>query len=338
MTWAAAIAVSTVFLHQHYLADIAGAIALTAGGMMLVHPRVESPELLRAVRLEMTCLAEMLRFARRDARYLVVALGIYGRSLFRWRRLRGIRAGFCLMQQLDDILDGDRPSPVEPLEVAEDVLRQMRCWSFDDSSAGRLARCLWEETARFENGDDLRRQVMGLIEVMQRDRVRARDRLLLSREELRDHHRATFHSAVNLMLVFGGAELRARDVPDLIELFGWCSTMRDLREDMKKGLVNIPASVVQEAEAQGLRSLDFDSALGTPAMRSWMAAEHERAKDLLKRSDETLSRLARRRGAALLRMFHRSIQRFESRIARRHEWLEAAPPRAGRSLHRHTGP
>jgi hypothetical protein len=120
---------------------------------------------------------------------------------------------------------------------------------------------------------------------MQRDRFHVKDGLLLTEGELRIPHRLTFHHAVNLMLVLGDTQVRAADVPSLIEAFGCCSVMRDLREDLEKGLVNVPLSVVERARSTGAVALDCGSLVGSPAVLQWLQAEHARAATHLDQSE-----------------------------------------------------
>ena len=51
-----------------------------------------------------------------------------------------------------------------------------------------------------------------------------------------------------------GSDVSSKDVPHLIDAFGWCSTMRDLEEDLEAGLINIPADTLAAA---GLDSGDL---------------------------------------------------------------------------------
>jgi membrane-associated phospholipid phosphatase len=325
LAWAAAIAASTLLLHQHYLADVVAGGLLAVLTMRGAYARAASPAFLRAVRVEALCLGEIYRFGRRHRRYLVVAAIVYRYSLTRWRAFRPIRVGFCFLQHVDDLLDGDRPADREPAEIVDDVVGQLQRGFFDERPLAALARCLWEDMARFEaRGDDPRGQLLALIGLMRRDRIRVRERLLLPEDELRAHLRQTFRHAVDLMLVLGGADVRAREVPDLVEAFGWCSTMRDLREDLAKGLVNVPAPVVAAARAGGATALGYEQLVASPAVRQWLEHEYRRALEHLDRADAQLARLDGRSGAAVLRLFHRSIGRFAARAAKAYAWPVAA--------------
>jgi membrane-associated phospholipid phosphatase/phytoene/squalene synthetase len=321
LLWALGIAVSTLLLHQHYVLDVVAGIGLAAGTMAWLHDRARAPGFLDAVRVEGLCLADFYRFTRRHRRYGVIAALLYRHSIPRWHARRAMRVAFCLLQHIDDLVDGDRPSAVEPLEIVDAVLDQMARDAFDETPLGVLGRCLWRDLAAFETGDDHpRAQVLALVRRMRFDRVRARDGLLLSSEDLRAHHRETFTHSVDLMLMLGGAALRARHAPDLIEALGWCSTIRDLRDDVEKGLVNIPAPVLEAARSRGLSAVRHDVLVDTPAVREWMREEHGRATAHLDAFETELAGLGKRSGVSVLRLFHRSIRRIADREARTHGW------------------
>jgi phytoene/squalene synthetase len=149
--------------------------------------------------------------------------------------------------------------------------------------------------------------------VMRRDRCRTVDHALWSGEELREHHGKTFSLSLNLLLAARGSDLRAADAPELVESLGWCSTMRDLREDLDAGLVNIPADVIGAARLDESHPVDLDTLLRSDAMRAWMASEYDRALALLDATQSRLDALRARPGVAILRIFTRSIRSFAVR-------------------------
>ena len=126
--------------------------------------------------------------------------------------------------------------------------------------------------------------------------------------------------AVIAVLAAAIADLRAQDAPDLIEAFGWCSTIRDLREDIEKGLVNIPATVIETARAEGLDGMEYDALVRATAVKQWMWNEYQRATRHLNRFENELLSLRGRNGVAILRLFHRSIRRFAETAAKTYGW------------------
>lgn len=305
--WAAAIATSTLLIHEHHLADVVAGALLAWGIWRFVAARASRADFLEALRVEALCARELYHFSRRHPRYLLIALGLYRYSLPRWHATRVARTGFCFLQLVDDVLDGDRPIPGEPLEWVDALLVQLETgrWSDTDvaSTLGRVFLAgLGDEAAR---ADALR-----LVRIMRRDRERVLHRQELDAEALRAHHRDTFLLSVGLMLHVAGVDVRAPDAPALLEAFGWCSTLRDLREDLDKGLLNVPAEVSRAVRAEGLDPRRYEDLLGSVAGRAWVVAEHGRARALLDQSAVELAGLEGRSGVALLRLFHRSIEGF----------------------------
>jgi PAP2 superfamily len=227
--WAVAVAISTWLIREHHLADILGGIALAAICMAFLYPRLRTPG------VEVQCLWQCMRFSRRHIRYFVIFLAIYLPSLLHWRRYRAVRTGFCAAQWIDDLLDGDRPSDREPLEIVDELLEEMTRGTFSTHPLSRILAVLFMDL-----DDDARRDFMQLVRTMRRDRERVLAREVWPQNVLDAHHRTTFTLSVNLLLVTTGCRARASQVPSLIDALAWCSVFRDLDDDQRKGLNNIP--------------------------------------------------------------------------------------------------
>ncbi len=279
--WAIAVAVSAWLIWEHHLVDILGGIVLAAVSMTLIYPRLRHPG------AELQCVWQCMRFSRRHVRYFVIFLAIYAPSLLHWRRYRAVRTGFCAAQWIDDLLDGDRPAEREPLEIVDELLGEMTRGTF---SAGPLPQLV---AAFFAEVDaDAQRDFIALVRAMRVDRVRVLERAVWTADELSAHHRLTFALSVNLLLATAGSSARASEVPSLIDALAWCSVFRDLDEDLRKGLNNIPrdANVVE-----------------------WTRASHARACLSLERAECELARLDDARARRILGIFHRSIAKFARR-------------------------
>ncbi|WP_233591646.1 phosphatase PAP2 family protein [Corallococcus sp. AB011P] len=325
--WALAIAASTLLIHEHHLVDVVAGALLAWGTWRVVAPRVRKEAFLEAVRVEALCAREMYRFARRHPRYGLIALALYQQSLGRWRKARRARAGFCFLQGVDDVLDGDRPVKGEPLDAIDALLRTLETGApgpaseFHDTAVS-LGRVLLTELT----DPTAREQVLELVRTMRRDRERVRDGHWWDAATLQTQLGNTFRQSVSLMLHVADAQVRAEDAPSLLAALGWCSVMRDLREDLAQGLFNVPADVAAEVRAQGHVPEDFDSLLTAQAGRAWVRGEYQRARALLDRSAKELAQLEGRQGVALLRLFHRSVEAFWARkLPSRMPFLREAP-------------
>lgn len=316
--WAVAIAASALLMHEHHIADIVAGGALAVLAMVTVYPYCGRESTLKPILVEWACLREFMAFARRHRRYLVIMLYLYGYGLFRWRRTRVTRVGFCFLQAVDDLLDGDRPSEREPAEIVAELISEIEQGEYGKSRLSLLAEFLAGELLGMNDADDEPRScVIDLMRHMIRDRERVRDGLLFDRAELYAHHGKTFRLSLNVLMIGIGATTRAGDAPDLIEALGWCSTMRDLKDDLQHGLVNIPVEVLREAQKEGGDPKDLNSLVGTPSIKTWFDSELMRARKHLTQSSAAIARLEDRKGARVLGIFQRSIEKFAAGFERR---------------------
>ena len=319
--WATAIAASTLLIHEHHVVDVLAGALLAWGTWRAVAPLARREDVLESLRVEALCVREMYRFSRRHPRYLLAALGLYRYALPDWRATRVARTGFCFLQLVDDVLDGDRPVTGEPLDWVDTLLARLESGGEErEDVAATLGRWFLAEL----RDDGARAEALRLVRTMRRDRERVRERRELDAAALRAHHRETFELSVGLMLHTARAEVRALDSPALLDAFGWCSAMRDLREDLDKGLFNVPAEVALAIRTEGSDPWRYESLVGSAAGREWLMAEHGRARSLLDAARGELLALEGRAGLALLRLFHRSIEGFwAKRLPRRMPFLRA---------------
>lgn len=324
--WALAIGASTLLIHEHHVVDVIAGAFLAWGVWRVVAPRVREAAFLEAVRVESLCARELYRFTRRHPRYGLIALVLYQQSLGRWREARKARVGFCFLQLVDDVLDGDRPVEGEPLEHLDALLRTLETGApgpaneFHDT-ASTLGRVLLAELTT----PVAREQVLELVRTMRKDRERVRARHWWDAGTIQTQLANTFRLSVGLMLHVAGAQVRAEEAPSLLAALGWCSVMRDLREDLAQGLFNVPADVAAEARAAGHDPADLDALLASEAGRAWVAGEYQRARSLLDHAAAELASLDGRSGTSLLRLFHRSVEAFWARkLPRRMPFLRGA--------------
>lgn len=301
--WAIGVAVSAWLIWEHHLVEIIAGVALA-----MIVMRVAERE---STWVELCCLAQCARFSRRHIRYFVIFLAIYVPSLLHWRRYRAVRTGFCTAQWIDDILDGDRPTRREPLEIIDELLNGWGAGFQPAHDAGwkpaplsRLMRALFADLT-----PEAQRDFIALVRCMRVDRVRVLGREIWSAEELDAHHRRTFSLSVNLMLITSGCIARSEEVPSLIDAFAWCSVFRDLDDDLSKGLINIP------------RGVDISQ---------WARDSHARTCVSLERSAGEIAALEDPRARKILGIFQSSITKFARREVRA-EGARASSPLANRA-------
>jgi hypothetical protein len=298
--WLIAVAASTLLTHEHQVLDLVAGIALGVITVATVQRRTERDDFLEALRLEALCLRELAFFTRRHPRYLLTGLAIWGYSLRRWRETRLLRTGFCLAQHIDDVLDGDRRVPGDPVAYARGLLR---------GETGPLA-----PLAAFVQGELDRRggreKLEELVEVLIEDRRRMDARRTMSAAALATHHRRTFRLSLDLTLIAAGSELRATDAPELVEALAWCSPIRDLEEDLAKGLINIPEEVLARVPVAA-------DPLTAEPVKTWLQEEH-------RKGVEAIEALGGKTSSPVFAAFHRALAAYEKKYRRLHpELLQA---------------
>lgn len=278
--WAAAVLVSALLMHEHHVLDLVAGAALGFVAVGVVNHR-------DALRIEALCFRELAYFTRRHPRYLVIAALLI-------RETRLLRASYCLAQHVDDVLDGDRKIQEDPAAYAQAVLRGLRGEApFGNSVAERLAEYVAGEMRSFETErDDPRGDLIKLFEVLLEDRRRMDARRALPAAELAELHRKTFFYSFNLTFILAGAETRATEEPELIGALSWVSPVRDLWQDLEKGLINIPAEVLERGTVD-----------------DWLRAEHERGAACIEALGKREAPDPRSR--AILAMFHKALAAYE---------------------------
>ena len=316
--WAVAISLSTLFIHENHVLGIIAGFVLALITMRTVARWFARPSVLDAIDVELLCFANMWQFGKRHPRYWLIALGLLKGSVPHWRKRRVLRTGFCLLQEIDDLVDGDRSCDGEPLDLVEDVAQAIESSQFGDTKLMRLARA-FNEDLRDVGGDVATKQALRLIRVMCRDRMRVLQNEIWQKDKLEEHLKETFTLSIDLLLIAINAEVRASDFPQLIEAFCWCSVMRDLEEDMEAGLINVPEEVFIETEQA---AMDYKELIASQSGRSWMKEGLLSAKVLLDATDHQLKALGKKRGSELLAMFARSIRNFaDKRLPKRYPFL-----------------
>lgn len=286
--WTAAVMVSALLMHEHHVLDLAAGGVLGFVTMGVVDNR-------QTLRIEGLCLRELAYFAKRHPRYLLIAVLLI-------RETRILRAAYCLAQHVDDVLDGDREIDGDPEAYVQAVLRGLKGEApFGNSIAERLAEFVAVEMRSFETErDDPRGDLVKLFEVLLEDRRRMDARRALPAVELAELHRKTFLYSFNLTFILSGAMARAAAEPELIGALCWVSPIRDLREDLDKGLINIPAEVLERGTVD-----------------DWLRAEHERGAACIAALGQRVDAARDPRSRAILATFHKALAAYERKYRKK---------------------
>ena len=267
--------------------------------------------------IEWTCLKEFVYFSRRHFRYLIIGFYLYGYSLFNWRRARAMRVGFCYLQFIDDILDGDRIVK-DPRGLAMKLAKQIESEQFTNEKYSLMAEFMLADLlANPRPGDDPKGDLLNIIETMVLDFDRSNELKLMTTQELNEQHRKTFYYSLNLLFMSARAEVRAGQVPELLAAFGWCSTMRDLEEDLSRGLVNIPSEVVNQL-GHDTDIKNYEQVAKDPEVVSWIKRENDVAIQNLRTVRQTWNPLKEKSGFIVLNIFVSSMEKFHAKMQRKY--------------------
>src|SRR5690606_35432474 len=87
------------------------------------------------------------------------------------------------------------------------------------------------------------------------DHRRATDRHTLTQPELDQDYWQTFSSVLNIMTIGLDSNIRAIDIPEMSYCQGRVYTARDLHDDWKMGVINIPGEILFEEQLTAFSSL-----------------------------------------------------------------------------------
>ena len=172
-------------------------------------------------------------------------------------------------------------------------------------------------------------RTLGLLHTMHLDRLRAERAQLWTEAEIAAQHRRTFTRSLDLLLAALGSSVRGRDLPELVDALGWCSTMRDLPEDLCAGIVNIPSELWRQAGWPSEKRHDPAALSADAAFRDWMRQERNRALHLLDQADRRTAALNDETARRISNLFARSVRRFAGqRLPARYPWLNGPTDQA----------
>lgn len=279
---------------------------------------ITKPKMINPFVIEWICLREFDYFIRRNRRYFITFVAIYLYSIFSWNRLRLLRAGHCLTQHIDDVLDDDRIVDFAPLDYIDDLMRQVELHDYHLKTPISILACyvFTEADARYKGDNDLRGELLELFKTLRKDRERFEAKRPLLRAEVDNQHRRTFVHSISASLMMVDSKIRAADTPEMVGALSWASPMRDLQDDLQRGLINIPLEVIEQAESEGLHTLIYDELIATSAVKTWIKQEFKTGWEHLMNMPKRLRTLGFQRGTVEIWAFYMEIKRYARRYAK----------------------
>jgi hypothetical protein len=224
--------------------------------------------------VELLAGVEAIRLLKRDP--VKYARGVGGMYLL---SVKGIelgqiaRASFFFFRNQDDSLDGDRADIRDPLSHVLSCREQIESGVYTGKPPiVDLAKfAIKRLNQRSNGGDDPKQNFLDEIDVMLFDHERSKEKRILTKGELEEYYRKTFFPVVNIMLIGLNSRLRAVDIPELSFCQGRVYSVRDLDTDWRRGVINIPREVLEQA------NLSTDAPIGvvrhSSAVKDWICRQ-----------------------------------------------------------------
>lgn len=259
--------------------------------------------------MEWLCFKQHVFFSLRNKRYLLIAFTQYLYSLISFRQARSLRYTFCTLQLIDDYLDGDRACPVEPILYLEDLKKAIAQKVFDQSDLQQMTKYFLKRTEKISTmGTEARKAFNELIDIMMADRKRVLARNIYNARELQYHHHTTFRYSLDVVLMALESPLRSESMPEILDIFGWCSTVRDLEEDLDKSLVNIPIEITSRVDH--FLDLPTKDKISTAPVKNWLIQETDKAKKLFVICDNKMEAIRPVHGSFVFKIFVSSMKKY----------------------------
>lgn len=226
--------------------------------------------------VEKICLCEAGHLVLRSPKYWQLVFKVYVSSLTRSLPAKVFRAAYFFCRNIDDVLDGDRQISSDPEDYVQSILSGM-----ENENGNEMPQIL--ELYRFavghlvnmartdENPEKYFRRV--IKDAMLFDYERARQRRVLTREELEKYYNDTFTPVMDLALIIAGSSLRSADLPESVETQGHIYTIRDLEQDLVQGIINIPAEELAKSGMDLRRPFGKHEVIANPHLAGWVKSE-----------------------------------------------------------------
>ena len=146
---------------------------------------------------------------------------------------------------------GDRSLAAEPREFTEKLCADVRRGGTErllDTRVGKMTNYILTHLEKRQRPDEDAKQYFGdYLESVLFDYDRRQERRILKAEELDKYYFRTNNGWYNTYLVLAKAHFRTDNLPDFNRQTGWLDAANDLYDDWKKGNINIPQEVLEDA-------------------------------------------------------------------------------------------
>ena len=151
---------------------------------------------------------------------------------------------FCRI--MDDIADGDRELPERYgsfSDMKDELEDAMNNGKYPDTDIGILLRGTMHDIRKYR-GVDIRKDISQFLDAMAYENERRLKKVISTRSELHQLYQASFGVPQDISFIAMGSRVRSVDIPELAEVQGRLYAVRDLSDELSKGIIFVPREVL----------------------------------------------------------------------------------------------
>lgn len=224
--------------------------------------------------VEKICLEESAQLLLRSPKYWLLIAKVYLASLKNALPAKVFRASYFFCRNIDDVLDGDRRVDIDPESYVQNILGTMDAEDGGPEIVELYRFAIKHLVDMAKEGEDPAQHFKRVInDAMLFDYQRSQTRRVLTEDELSRYYDDTFAPVMDLALMIAGSSQRSTDLPEAIATQGHIYTIRDLGDDLAKGIINIPAEELAKSEIDLNRKFGKKEVLADAHLSRWIKNE-----------------------------------------------------------------
>ena len=211
--------------------------------------------------------------------YMFLALGIF----------RRMEVPYYFGRIIDDQVDGDQeiPTGFSSCEDYIDYLKNSLEEKDDRTFRGGIAEFLMLKSVSNlekleQSHGETKTQTVKFLDAMLSEHQRRTKQGVLTRVELTQRYHDTFDPPQDITFIATGSPTRSSHVPDLALAQGKSFAVKDLKPDISKGICNIPAEILDQAELTFPKLMEDPNLVdGNGLIQEWRLNEQREAEQLV---------------------------------------------------------
>ncbi len=220
------------------------------------------------------CLKESGKLITKSPKYWLLVFKLYASSIRKPLQAKIFRAAYLFCRHIDDVLDGDRKINHDPELYVQEILNAMNREENGPEIIELYRFAVKHLMNMAKNGEDPKALFFRVIKGgMQFDHQRSRQKRVLTRDELEKYYQDTFAPVMDLALMISGSDQRSSDLPESITTQGHIYTIRDLEQDLRSGIINIPLEELEKSEIDRNQAFGRRAAERDPHLSDWIRKE-----------------------------------------------------------------